>query len=294
MRSVRLPNPMIALVWTAFLLPDRLLGGRADFFLAVAAFLFACETLWVKPSPWETREPAGRAASIFATLQILSLFSYLFALAFKGAQTGPQDLLELPRWLLLGVFAVYLIRHHDASVSAATEKAAIAAVYLSWAAFETPGQLTYAVALSGLWLLLFSRSKLRLVHAGAAAAVLFAWGARPVRPVSGAVLSFITRSPLLGWGPARYDLAAAAAGQYQMWRVRGGALGSAAIAAGLAVLVYRLLRNEEDLRRRAAAGVFLAAAALLLRGGPWLDSYRLFFATAFLLAAIPRGTGRAV
>lgn len=91
--SLRLPNPLIEIAWIAFLLPGRFVGGRLELTLAVVVFAVACAVLWVKPSPWESRAPARQAALIFASLQFLCAISYLYALAFKGAMSGPQNLL---------------------------------------------------------------------------------------------------------------------------------------------------------------------------------------------------------
>jgi hypothetical protein len=284
--SFRLTNPMNAAVWLVFLLPGRFVGDRLDFALAVAIFAVACAVLWVKPSPWESRAPGREAAFIFAGLQFLCGISYLYALAFKGAQSGLQNLLELPHWLFLGVFIVYLIRHYDASVRAATESAMTAALYGSYLTYETAGERTYITALTLCYLLLFSRTRLRHLHAATAVVVLVLSGARVSWASSPDVLRLIGLSPVFGWGPARYEIASTASNQYQLWFARGGALSACLIVSGLCLVTYRLLFSEDDLRRRAAVAAFLACGAVLLMTGPYLDSYRLFFATAFLVAAV--------
>ena len=284
--SVRLPNPMCAAAWLAFLLPARLLGDRMDLALALAVFAVACVVLWVKPSPWESRAPAREAALIFAGLQFLCILSYLYALAFKGAQSGALNLIELPRAVLLGVFVVYLVRHYEASVRAATESAMTAAVYGSSLFYETPAERIFAVSLTLCYLVLFSRARLRYLHAAAAAAVLVLSRAGFSLASSSDALRLIGQSPLFGWGPARYELVSTAGNQYQSWLARGGALGAGLIAVGLGLVAYRLLRGEEDLRRRAAVAAFLACGVLLLLTGPFLGGYRLFFTTAFLVAAV--------
>jgi|CXWL01.1.fsa_nt_gi hypothetical protein len=284
--SLKLPNPMCVVVWLVFLLPGRLVGDRLDFALAVAIFAVACAVLWIKPSPWESRAPSREAALLFAGLQFLSGISYLYALAFKGAQSGLQNLLELPHWLLLGVFVVYLIRHYDASVRTATESAMTAALYGSMFLYETVGERTYVTALTLCYLLLFSRLRLRYLHAATAVVVLILSDARLSWVSSPDVLRLIGLSPLFGWGPARYEIVSTASNQYQLWFARGGALGACLIAVGLGLVTYRLLYSEDDLRRRAAVAVVLACSTLLLLSGPYLDGYRLFFATAFLIAAV--------
>ncbi len=283
--TVTLRNPMIAIVWLVFLLPGRFVGMRLDLALAVAVAAVAGATLWTKPSSWESRAPARRAFVLLGVLQGLYVFSYLYALAFKGAQTGPQDILDLPRWLLLGTFVVYLIRHHDASVREATDSAAAAAAYASWFLFDVPGERAYAAALCLCYLLLFSRSKKKYVHA-AAAAVSFAFaGARLGWSAPADALRHVRLSPFLGWGPGRYELLSPA-GQYVTWLAKDGALGALLIAGGLLWAFSRLLRDEDDLRRRAALAAILLCGALLLMSGPYLDSFRLLFMTSFLFAAV--------
>jgi len=292
--SVRLPNPLSMAVWLVFLLPGRLVGDRLDFALALLVFSVACAVLWVKPSPWESRAPARQAALIFASLQFLFIISYLYALAFKGAHSGPLNLLEIPRWILLGGFVVYLIRHYDESVRAATEAAMIAALYGSSLFFNTVGERAYTAALTLCWLLLFSRKKLRYLHAAAAAAVLIlsrhhlSWGA------SAESLRLIKLSPIFGWGPARYEIVSTSSNQYLLWLARGGAFSACLIATGLGLAAYRLLGGEDDLRRRAKVAAFLACVALLLLSGPYLDGYRLFFMTAFLITAAHKPAGSAI
>jgi hypothetical protein len=283
---------MIAIVWLVFLLPARLLAGRFDFALAIAVFAVACVVLRVMPSPWESRTPARHAALIFAGLQFLYFISYLYAQAFKGALLGPQDLFELPRWLLLGGFVVYLIRHYGASVRAATESAMTAALYGSWLLFETSGERTYVAALTLCYLLFFSRARLRFLHAAAAVAVILLSGAHLSWATSAEVMRLIRLSPVLGWGPARSEAVFASCSQYLLWIARGGVFGAGLILAGLCLITDRLLRGEDDLRRRAVVAAFLSCGALLLLSGPYLNSYRLCFLTALLIAAAhePRGS----
>ncbi|MFA6003550.1 MAG: hypothetical protein WC881_05730, partial [Elusimicrobiota bacterium] len=261
--SLRLSNPLAAIVWLTFLFPGRWLSGRSEFAFALAVLAVGCVVLWVKPSPWESRAPARQAAGVFAGLQFLYVISYLYALAFKGAQTGPLDLLELPRWLLLGGFVVYLIRHYGASVHAATESALVAALYGSWFGFASSGERAYAAALTLCYLLLFSRVRLRYLHAAVAAAVWLGAGSLPDWAASAGVFRSIRLSPVFGWGPAGYEAVSASCSQYPLWLMRGGALGAGLILVGLVLAVRRLLRVEEDLRLRAAAAGFLICAALL-------------------------------
>lgn len=285
--SLRLPNPLVGFVWAAFLFPGRFLPRRGEMALAVAACAVGVWVDWVKPSPWESRAPARRALQVFGLLQFLAALSYLFALGFKGAATGPQYLWELPRWLILGGFAVYLIRHHDASVREATESAAAVSLYASWALFEAPGERTFAAGSCAAYLLLFSRSRLRFLHAAAGLAAAALWGARPGWSAPAGLLALIRRSPVLGWGPSRDELLGGGS-QYLQWAARGGAVGAAPLAAGLFLLVRRLVSSRGGTRGRAEVGAFLAVVGLLLLGGPYLDSYRLAFMTAALMAAVAR------
>lgn len=290
--SLKLSNPLVVIVWSAFLLPDRLAAGRLDLPLAALAAAAGAASLWSMPAPWESRGPAYRIALLAGAVQLLWGLSYLYALAFKGALTGPLDWLDLPRWTLLGVFLIHLVRHRSPAVREATESAMAASAYASWLVFGVPGERFAAAALTLLWLLLFSRARLRFAHASAALTALVFSGWTPAVAAAPDALRLIRSSPLFGWGPARYELLSATSPQYLHWLVRGGALGGSLIAAGLVYAVFSLLRGEEDLRRRAAVAALLSCAALLLLTGPLLDSYRFFFLISFLFAAAvePRGT----
>jgi hypothetical protein len=92
------------------------------------------------------------------------------------------------------------------------------------------------------------------------------------------------RSPVFGWGPARYESLPDEASQYELWLARGGALGAALCLGGLAWSARGLAAAARgDLRRRAGAWALAACLALLLGAGPFLDSFRLFLATALLV-----------
>ena len=284
---------MVVVAWCAFLLPDRLAGGRLDLPFAALAAITGGASLWTMPSVWETRTPAYRAAILTGTLQLLWVVSYLFALAFKGAQSGPLDWLELPRWTVVGIFLVHLIRQHGPAVREATESAMAVAAYGSWLIFDSPRERFAAAALTLCYMVLFSKSRLRLAHAAAALAAMATAGFKPAVAIAPDVARLVRLSPVVGWGPARYELLSATSSQYLHWLARGGTLGACLIAAGLALVVRRLLRDEDDLRRRAAVAAFLSLAALLLLTGPLLDGYRFLFMLAFMLAAVhePRGDG---
>ena len=53
--SVRLSNPMSAVVWLAFFVPAALFGAWLDRTFGVAVFLLGGAVLIAKPSPWEAR-----------------------------------------------------------------------------------------------------------------------------------------------------------------------------------------------------------------------------------------------
>jgi hypothetical protein len=250
---------------------------------------------------------------------------------------------ELLRYVFLGVFVVYLIRHFDARVRGAMEWAMTAAVYYFLLSPSADAQ--GYVSLSTLcWLLFFSRLRLRFLHAATAALVVFLSGDRGswmavVLVLSAAVsvplyrslvrrrvryaaqlslffcclllaspvvyvratrlaappsssssedvaLQFIRRSPVFGWGPAE-NKAVPGHSQYLFWMLKGGALGTGLILAGLAFAGYSLLRAVSgDLTRFSGAAAYLGSVALMLSTGRYLESFRLFFLTAFFMAAM--------
>lgn len=341
---LRLPNPMSAVVWLAFLVPAALFGGWVDRSFGVAAFLLGGAVLFAKPSPWEARKPSMRAIKIFLLLEFLCVVSAVYSAAFNGIQIGPRDCFEFLRPLFLGVFVVYLIRHYDAQVRGAMEWAMIAALYCSLL-FPSADPQGYVSILTLCYLLFFSRLRLRFLHAATALLVVFfsgdprAWTAAlfvlatllsvrlyqglarrrlkfavslslviyalllagaavcvrakmgggaviPTAPAQQA-LEFIRRSPVFGWGPAAYGRIPSRDNQYLLWLLKGGVLGAGLILAGLALSGYRLLRAASgDLTRLAGAAAFLGSVALMLASGPFLESFRLFFLTAFFMAGM--------
>ena len=349
--SVRLPNPLSAVVLLAFVLPGQWLDGSLDRAFAAAAFLLAVGVLFVKPSPWEARKPAREAAWFCAMLQLLYVLSFAYSAAFNGVQTGLQDWLELPRWLFLGAFCVHLIRHYDDQVREAMEAGMLAAVCAGPFLFAN-ADYGYAAVLSSCWFLFFSRSRLRLVYSGAALLLVFLEGSRPswaaalllasaalaerfyenllrgrarfpaqlallsvvlflavpvavVRSLSSRAadethagasgaeaLRAIRRSPVLGLGPARYEPASSVDNQYLAWLLRGGALGVAVILVAAGIVALRLLQPADgDVARQLGAAAFIGCVLLMLLSGRFLDSFHLFFATAFTATAMAR-TGR--
>lgn len=282
---------MTALIWAVFLLPGRLAGDRLDFALGAAAAAAGAAALWTRPSPWETLGAARRTALYFGALQVLYLFSWLSALAYNGAQTGLADLADLPRWLLLGTACAWILRQHDEAAREATARALTVTAWAALLLFDKPADAAYAAGLAFVWHVLFSKAPRRRLHAAASAVSWSLAFAHPFKAASAEAGRMIRQSPLLGWGPARYEALSEPGSQYVSWTLRGGFLGAAVIVTGVLVLAWNLLDEEDDLRRRAAVGVLLAAAPLLALAGPVLDGYRLVLWTAFVLAAArpPRG-----
>lgn len=342
--TVRLPNPMSAVIWLAFFVPASLFGGWLDRFFGVAVFLLGCAVLIAKPSPWEARKPSARAFKLFLLLEFLYIISYVYSAAFNGIQIGPRDYFELLRYVFLGLFVVYLIRHYDAQVRSAMEWAMTAALYFSLF-FPSADLQGYVAIMTLCYLLFFSCLRLRFLHAATALLVVFFSGARSswtaalfvlsaalavrlyqilarrrvksavqlslafsalflasvavfLHAKAGAVaavpagatpqtLRFIRSSPIFGWGPAEYGGIPSGNSQYLLWFLKGGVLGGGVILAGLVLAGYRLLRAaSRDSTHLAGAAAFLGSVALMLIGGLFLESFRLFFLTAFFMAGM--------
>ncbi len=188
MSSIRLTNPLNVVAALAFLAPAAGLDGVLDGALALAAGLAAVAVLYAKPSPWETRRPARLAAMVFGGLQLLSVISFAYSAAFNGLQSGPRDWLELPRWTIMGLFVVHLIRHHDDRVERAMEFGMLGSLYAG--AFLFPGpEYAYKSVLTACWFLFYSRARLRLVHSAAALLLVALAGGRFAWPAAALVLS---------------------------------------------------------------------------------------------------------
>jgi hypothetical protein len=238
--SVRLANPMSAVVWLAFFLPAALFGGWLDRAFGVAVFVLGGAVLISKPSPWEARKPSARALRIFLLIEFLYVFSFLYSAAFNGVQFGLGDYFEILRYVLLGTFVVYLIRHYDARVRGAMDWAMTAALYaaLLFPAVDPQG---YAALLTMCYLLFFSRLRLRFLHAATALVVVFFSGA------------------LSSWTASLFVLSAAlAVGLYRLLARR-----RKKFAVSLSLAVYLLLLTGAAvcvrLKPGAAAGVPAAA-----------------------------------
>lgn len=297
---LRLHNPMSALVWLALFVPAHLWGGGLAFVLPAASLLLGGAMLYTQPALWEARRPAREAGAVFFLLVLADALSYVHALAFNGVSTGPLDLWALARPLFAGVFTVYLIRHHDDSVRRTLESALMGAVYFTLFLrtigaktgylFEPPESMGWLAALAAIHFLFFSSAPRAKIHAAVCAAVVFL--SMPPGLVSQrTAVSLFWRHPLLGRGPASYEPVAAGS-QYLTWLLRGGVLGGAVILAGLSIVVFRLLRGawrdrrRTDRRRLVGAAVFLGFAAGMLMAGSFLEDFRLYALTAFLVAAM--------
>ena len=174
--SLRLPNPMSAVVWLVFLVPLFHSGVWIDRSIGAAVFLLACAVLVSKPSPWEARKPSATALKIFLVLEFLYVVSAVYSAGFNGIQMGAQDYFELLRYFFLGAFIVYLIRHYDAQVRDAMDWAMTAALYGALL-FPSADPQGYVSVLTLCWLIFFSRLRLRFLHAATALLVVFFSGA---------------------------------------------------------------------------------------------------------------------
>lgn len=213
-RVLRLPNPMIAMVWVTLFVPGHLFDWWVERGFTASVFLFSSLMIAVKAAPWETRRDAARATMFFFAVQFLYTFSFIYSVAFNGIPTGSRDYFELGRYVFLWAFVVYTIRHYDPRVREATETACTVGLYFSLlvlvcylrsvpvltpllkrlyadtktfaaygqvrlsAPFENPNFLGFYTAQVLCYLVFFSRSKMRLAHCAAALFVLFYSGSR--------------------------------------------------------------------------------------------------------------------
>lgn len=213
---LKLPNPMIFVVWGAIFVPGHLADWWIERGFAAAVFVIGGLTLFAKPAPWETRIAARRAAGFFFLIQFFFIASFVYAIAFTGMETGVRDYFEVVRYLFLWVFVTYVLRHYDDRVREATETAIAASMYWSvlvgfcWlhfvpvltpffqdhlyahtktfvnyfgtlrltAPFENPNFLGFYAVQVLTYLLFFSRSPSRLVHIAAALLVIYFTGSR--------------------------------------------------------------------------------------------------------------------
>lgn len=296
---LRLHNPMSALVWLALFVPGHFLGGALGLVLPAAVLVVGGPALYASASEWERRAPSRQAGLVFFLLFLIDAVAYAYSLAFNGVRTGWPDALALARPLAAGLFSVYLIRHYDDSVGEALERALMGAIWLTVFLFSTGRtgsplfervtSMCYLATLAAIWFVFFSRARLRLVHAAASAVVVLFCAPAAPRP-SREALEYFWRSPLLGWGPAKLEPMSALGNQYMSWALRDGLLGAALILGGLAVVAYRLLRASwHDRRRLVGSAVFLGFAAGMLMAGAFLEDFRLFALTGFMIAGMHEG-----
>jgi len=295
----RLHNPMSAVVLLALFVPGQMLGGRLGLVLPISVLILGGMILYTQPAPWEARRPAREAAALFFLMLLSDAVSYAYSLAFNGVRTGPMDLWALARPLFAGVFAVYVIRHHDDHVRKSLEAGLLGAIYLtlflrttgagSWSLFEPVQSMGYLAALATIHFIFFSRAPLRLAHAAASATVVL-YCIPSALSSSREALAMFWRSPVFGWGPASYDPVSSLGNQYLRWMLRYGLLGAGVILAGLSIVCFRLLRGSwHDRRRLLGSAIFLGFTAGMLMGGAFLEDLRLFALTAFLIAGMHEG-----
>ncbi len=215
-KVLRVPNPMIFIVWLTIFVPGHLADAWIERSFAGVVCVVGLLTLFSKPAAWETRRPARLAGMFFFLIQFLFVASFVHAVAFMGLQTGMRDYFEVVRYLILGVFVVYVMRHYDDRVRRATETAVAASLYWSilvavcWiydvpglspffkqvlyahtktfvnyfgtlrlsAPFENPNFLGFYASQVLTYLLFFSRSPSRPIHIAAALLVIFFTGSR--------------------------------------------------------------------------------------------------------------------
>lgn len=104
------------------------------------------------------------------------------------------------------------------------------------------------------------------------------------------VWEYVKRSPVLGWGPSKYEIFDYVDDQYALWALRNGAVGTLLILGGLVWAAWRLLSAQKgDAMRTIGALAFVAAVALELVTGEFLGNFRLFYLTWFVGTAMARG-----
>lgn len=222
---LRVPNPLGAAAGLACLLPASSgLFGFDGAFGAAAGFIGAA-TLWTQPAPWETRRPARGAATLFGALQLAAVLSAVWAAAFLGATTLWLDLPPLAKPALLGVLAAYALRYYDGHVRATLDAALAAAVYVSWV-YRGPEDFGAFAAPAVCWMLFFSRTRLRRLHAAAGLAAC------------------ALRGDAASWAAAALAVGAAAGWEaHERLLRRGAGRRAAVLGAAAAAALFALARN---------------------------------------------------
>lgn len=391
---------MSALVWLSIFLPGHLYEWWVERAFSAGVLLFACLLMLLRRASPRARRFSLQAGMLFFLIQFLYTASYVYSVGVRGIDTGLRDYFELARYLILWGFVVCVIRHFDEPARRAVERAAAASLYFALfvlacfvftvpvltdlfkhriyadtktfvdygilrlaAPFENPNFLGFYAVEVLAFMLFFARSRLRLLHAGAALLVLGFTGSRTAwagasivlcaalavyaylgslrasmrhaaqlclalfvlilvgthysqrilqssrvnRVVYAAqrggiqneanaahrleqaryALEFIRQSPWLGWGPSKYETMVYVDNQYLLWLLRSGIVGTAFILAALALGILRFLSSMEgDVLAFVGAVAFVLAVALMLLAGQFLDNFRLFFLTVFLMAAM--------
>lgn len=223
--TLRLPNPMILVVWLAIFTPGHLFEWWVERSFVAAVFALSVFILTAKTSPWEVRRTARIASGFFFLIQFFYVLSFIYSVAFNGIETGSRDYFDLLRYVFTWAFALYVLRHYDDRVRRSTEVAVTAAMYFSllvavcylrplpvltpffrdflyahtktavnWfgqlrlaAPFENPNFLGFFAVQVLAYLLFFSRSPIRFMHAGAALLVIYFSGSRTAWVSTGVV-----------------------------------------------------------------------------------------------------------
>lgn len=226
-RALRVPNPMMFMVWLSIFVPGHLMDSWIERGFAAFMFMAALLTLFAMPAPWETRPASRQASAFFFLIQFFFIASFIYGMGFQGLETGPRDCFEVARYLFQWAFVVYVLRHWDDRVRTATETATTASLYFSLlvaacflkkipvlspffrdhlydhtktfvnyagnlrlaAPFENPNFLGFYAVQVLTYLLFFSRSPLRLLHIAAAMAVVFFTGSRTAWVTTGLALA---------------------------------------------------------------------------------------------------------
>jgi len=185
--TLRLANPMSAVVWAAFLLAAIFPGAGADRLFGALVCVLGVATLLAMPSPWEAHRPSAAALRFCLALELLYVASAVYSAGVNGASFSAASALELPRFLAVGVFVAYLIRHFDAHVREALDWAAAGALYV-FLVLPSADPQAYAAVLCLVWLLFFSRLRLRFLHAATALTVVVLSGEGAARSAAGGAL----------------------------------------------------------------------------------------------------------
>jgi len=97
---------------------------------------------------------------------------------------------------------------------------------------------------------------------------------------------WLSRSPLLGWGPGRAYGLDVADNQYMSWAVAWGALGVLPILFIGAVSGLKLLRVARTAVEQVGILSLGASICMMLVTGDFMENYRLFFITVMILQTI--------